>query len=374
VFFTFFSLVCLSIWQIDFVASQQRFLVAVLAYLLPFFSALIFFSLFTWNALKIPEILSFICYTESGTILRMCSVGAKGTDLMMENRKSILPPTDDRLFKLLMTSPDLQPGLMDIISGIIRQPVAAVEVRNNELPTDDVNDKQERLDVNCVTGDGRQVNLEMQASRMQELAGGQHENLKNKAVYYLCDLYATQSVKGKDYHNLAKTYQVTFCTYTVFPERESFVNEFSLRNEEGEALSDAVTVVFVELSKLDRILSKPVEQMTSLEMWSIFLQYADKPEQEKIVQQVAEAKGEIKMALEVLINVSQDERERAINRSRRMYQTDLESNMNTALERGRIEGRAENQRNVVLNMRSKGLDDATIAEITGYSAEEVRRI
>ncbi|MDR3288888.1 MAG: Rpn family recombination-promoting nuclease/putative transposase [Peptococcaceae bacterium] len=293
---------------------------------------------------------------------------------MMENRKSILPPTDDRLFKLLMTSPDLQPGLMDIISGIIRQPVAAVEVRNNELPTDDVNDKQERLDVNCVTGDGRQVNLEMQASRMQELAGGQHENLKNKAVYYLCDLYATQSVKGKDYHNLAKTYQVTFCTYTVFPERESFVNEFSLRNEEGEALSDAVTVVFVELSKLDRILSKPVEQMTSLEMWSIFLQYADKPEQEKIVQQVAEAKGEIKMALEVLINVSQDERERAINRSRRMYQTDLESNMNTALERGRIEGRAENQRNVVLNMRSKGLDDATIAEITGYSAEEVRRI
>jgi hypothetical protein len=36
------------------------------------------------------------------------------------------------------------------------------------------------------------------------------------------------------------------------------------------------------------------------------------------------------------IYVSQDERERAINRSRRTYQTDLESNLNTALERGRI--------------------------------------
>ncbi|MDR0380880.1 MAG: hypothetical protein LBH86_02620, partial [Oscillospiraceae bacterium] len=62
--------------------------------------------------------------------------------------KSILPPTDDRLFKLLMTSPDLRPGLADIISSIIRQPVAQVEIRNNELPTDDVDDKMERLDVN----------------------------------------------------------------------------------------------------------------------------------------------------------------------------------------------------------------------------------
>jgi predicted transposase/invertase (TIGR01784 family) len=288
--------------------------------------------------------------------------------------KDILPPTDDRLFKLLMTSPDLKPGLMDIISGIIRQPVAAVEVRNNELPTDDTNDKLERLDVNCVTDDGSQINLEMQASRMEELPGGKHKNLRNKAVYYLCDLYSTQSLKGKEYYRLAKTYQVTFCAYTVFPEREHFVNEFALRNEDGEALSDAVTVMFVELSKLDKILRKPVEQMTSLEMWSIFLQYADKPEHEDLVRQVTEAKGEIKMAMEALINVSQDERERAVNRSRRIYQTDLESNLNTAADRGRIEGGEAKQRSVILNMRAKGFDDATIAEIAGCSVEEVRRI
>jgi hypothetical protein len=91
-----------------------------------------------------------------------------------------------------MTSPELQPGLADIIASIVGQPVREVTVRNNELPTDDMDDKQERLDVNCVTDDGRQVNLEMQASRMAELPGGQHENLKNKSVYYLCDLFSTQ--------------------------------------------------------------------------------------------------------------------------------------------------------------------------------------
>ncbi|MDR0380939.1 MAG: Rpn family recombination-promoting nuclease/putative transposase, partial [Oscillospiraceae bacterium] len=180
------------------------------------------------------------------------------------------------------------------------------------------------------TDDGRQVNLEMQASRIEELPGGEHENLKNKSVYYLCDLYATQSVRGKDYNKLAKTYQVTFCTYTVFPARKSFYNEFILRNEEGEQLSDAITSVFVELSKLEDILQKPVEKMTALEQWAVFLQYADKPDRRDIVDRIAEAKGEIKMALNTLIHVSQDERERAINRSRRMWQTDMESNLNTS--------------------------------------------
>jgi predicted transposase/invertase (TIGR01784 family) len=297
--------------------------------------------------------------------------------------KSILPPTDDRIFKLLMTSPDLQPCLADLISGIIGTTVRKTVVRNNELPTDDTNDKNERLDVNCVTDDGRQVNIEMQASHMEEPAGGNHENLRNKAVYYLCDLYSTQSVKGLDYNKLAKTYQITFCTYTIFSGRNDFVNKFTMRNEEGEALSDAVTVVFAELSKLGKILQKPVKDMTSLEMWSVFLQYADKPDQRKIVAQVAGAKEEIKMAMDALIHVSQDERERAINRSRRMWQTDYESDMNTARENGRMEGHAEGhaeglaegsnekQKNVILNMRAQGFDDTVIAKAAGCALEEV---
>jgi predicted transposase/invertase (TIGR01784 family) len=288
--------------------------------------------------------------------------------------KSILPPTDDRLFKLLMTSPELRPGLADIISSIIRQPVADVEIRNNELPTDDVDDKQERLDINCVTDDGRQVNLEMQASRIEELPGGAHDNLKNKSVYYLCDLFSTQSVKGKDYNKPAKTYQVTFCAYTVFPGRESFVNEFTLRNEDGEPLADAITVVFVELSKLEGVLRKPVEEMTSLEMWAIFLQYADKPEKKEIIERVAEAKGEIKMALNTLIHVSQDERERAINRSRRMWQTDMESNLNTAKESGIIKGKTEMALAIAKNLLMLGLPAAQIVKATGLSESEVEKL
>ena len=43
----------------------------------------------------------------------------------------ILPPSDDRVFKLLLTSPDSKPVLIDLISAIIGQKVSNVEVRNN---------------------------------------------------------------------------------------------------------------------------------------------------------------------------------------------------------------------------------------------------
>ena len=102
----------------------------------------------------------------------------------------ILPPSDDRVFKLLLTSPDAKPVLIDLISSIIKRPVVGVEVRNNEIPPSDTEEQAQRLDVNCRIDDGSQVDLEMQASRIQEDSDGRHQNLKGKSVYYLCDLHS----------------------------------------------------------------------------------------------------------------------------------------------------------------------------------------
>ena len=161
----------------------------------------------------------------------------------------ILPPSDDRVFKLILTSPDAKPVLMDLISSIIKRPVVGVEVRNNEIPPNDTEEKAQRFDVNCRIDDGSQVDLEMQASRIQEDSDGQHQNLKGKSIYYLCDLHSSQPSKGvRRYDRLAQTYQVTFCSYTVFPGRTDYVNSFSLRHDkDNELLSDAVHVVYVGL-------------------------------------------------------------------------------------------------------------------------------
>jgi predicted transposase/invertase (TIGR01784 family) len=93
----------------------------------------------------------------------------------------ILPPSDDRIFKLILTSPEGKPALMDLISATIKRPVIDVVVRNNELSHDDTEEKAARLDVNCRIDDGSQIDLEMQASHIEEMSG-EHKNLKGKSI------------------------------------------------------------------------------------------------------------------------------------------------------------------------------------------------
>jgi hypothetical protein len=64
--------------------------------------------------------------------------------------------------------------------------------------------------------------------------------------------------------------QITICGYTVFPEKIDFISRYSFADEDGHELSDAVGIVFVELSKLNRIMKKPAGEMTPAEMWSTF--------------------------------------------------------------------------------------------------------
>ena len=69
----------------------------------------------------------------------------------------ILPPSDDRVFKLILSPEESKPILKDLISSIIKRPVIDVEVRNSEIPPEDTHEKAERLDVNCRIDDGSQV-------------------------------------------------------------------------------------------------------------------------------------------------------------------------------------------------------------------------
>jgi len=247
----------------------------------------------------------------------------------------ILPPSDDRIFKVLLTHPDAKRVLIDIVSTVIERPVLDVKVRNNELPNMDMDEKAERLDVNCTIDGGDQVDVEMHSSAIEEI-DDQHTNFLNKSIYYLTDLHSSQASKGKKYYNLVRTYQVTFCGYPIFKEWPDFINRFSLRRPTGEQVSDQINMVIIELSKLNEIMKKPVKTLTAFEMWSLFLKYASDPVHRELMNEIIHVKEEIGMASTLLMEISKDERERAVFRSRRMAETDTASNILTAEARGEL--------------------------------------
>ena len=288
----------------------------------------------------------------------------------------ILPPSDDRVFKLILTSPEAKQGLMNLISSIIGRTVVDLALLPNELAPGDTEEKAERFDVNCKIDDGSQVNLEMQASHMIEDLDGQHRNLKGKSIYYLTDLHSSQPAKGlRRYDQLARSYQITFCSYTVFPDTPEYVNSFSLRHDiTGKLLSDAIRLTFVELSKLGEVVKKPVSDMTDLDKWSVFFQYAPDLEHRELVNKVIESEEVLQVAGDLLMSISQNERERAIYRSRRKFQTDLQSDLATAEDRGIAIGEKNRSIEIARNLLKIGLTADQIAVATGLTQAEVETL
>ena len=70
--------------------------------------------------------------------------------------------------------------------------------------------------------------------------------------------------------------------------------------------------------------------------------------------------------------VSQDERERTIDRSRRMYQTDMQSNIATAEDNGEKAKSLEVARNALRMNTTMPVTD--IVRLTGLTCEEVEKL
>ncbi|GHS89643.1 hypothetical protein AGMMS49957_13280 [Synergistales bacterium] len=81
-------------------------------------------------------------------------------------------------------------------------------------------------------------------------------------------------------------------------------------------------IIFIELSKLGQVLKKPVSEMTAIEMWSVFFAHANEPKYRSVLNELVNAKEEIKLASALLANISDDPVAVAHFLSRRKYQMD----------------------------------------------------
>jgi predicted transposase/invertase (TIGR01784 family) len=102
-------------------------------------------------------------------------------------------------------------------------------------------------------------------------------------------------------------------------------------------------------------------------MWGIFFGHGNEPEHRGLLKKMIAAKGEIRMASELLASISKDERERAHYRSRKMFRMDLEH----GLAASRKEGRNEKSREIALNLLNMGVPAPTVADATGLSPAEL---
>ena len=247
----------------------------------------------------------------------------------------------DNVFKAVFTrnTPASQGALSRLISALIGRDVTIVALSANEPPIDNLRDRQIRYDINCKAENGELVNVEM------SLNPASFEPVRLE--FYAGKLFTGQDIRGskKSFDDLQQSYQIAILAKERFFPDEAFFHTFEYYDPiRRMSLNGRSRIITLELSKLEKIIEKPINEMDAHEYWGIYFRYlTDKTKREKINQIITREEG-IAMASEVLINVSKDEIERSRLMSEYKYELDTQSRLVHAERQGEQKGRAEGRR------------------------------
>lgn len=281
-------------------------------------------------------------------------------------------PTQDYVFKRIFTADEKRSkiALIDFLNSVLEfeytNKIVELTVVNPEIPVDIVKRKKSIFDVRVKFNDGEQAIIEMQISNV--------DNFKKRSQFIISKAYVSQEIAGLDYNTLKKCYLICITNFVLLNSSQELVNDYRYRDKAGKDLSEDETIIFIELPKIDKIIHKPINEMSNLEMWAIFFRYVTDKSKRDILNTIINRKEGINMAVNVLDEISKNEQERIQYENELIFDLDIRSNVNRAKADGRAEGKAEGKVEVIKNALLKGLSIDMIAEITNFDIETIKKI
>lgn len=252
---------------------------------------------------------------------------------------------------------------------IPRNRITHVEIKNVELPPEEIDQKFSRLDLN-LTVDSRKVNIEMQVNK--EAA------YKERTLFYWAKLYSEDLESGEDYSELSQTICVNIINFNLF-DCDNYHSHFLLKEKErDEVMTDKLAIHFFELKKVGKF-----KKNKRMEDWLALINA--ETEGDLMTLQQSTVIPEIQKTIVILREMSADEqiREAASRREKRLH--DEATALNHARKegiaegeargraegevigeaRGRAEGRAERDAELAAIMREKGFTEEQIKGLLG---------
>lgn len=144
------------------------------------------------------------------------------------NDDFIMRPTVDVCFAGLMENPKVRKGFCAAILRVSPDKVKDTELLPTHLQREYAGDKLGILDVRVRLLDGLQINMEMQVKY--------YEFWDERALFYLCKMFAEQIKTGDSYEKLKKCIHVSILDFTHFPEDTDCYRTIGLVNRKTNAL------------------------------------------------------------------------------------------------------------------------------------------
>ena len=283
-------------------------------------------------------------------------------------KEELLDPKVDFVFKRIFGSekrPNILIAFLNAVFGTkgTEKEIIKVKIDNAEINKDWDEDKLSRLDVKATANNNKKINIEIQLKNQY--------NMTRRSLYYWSKLYSSQLKKGQEYGTLNKTVAINILNFNYLKGMEKYHNCFLLKEKEtNQILTDLEEIHFIELPKLDESKYQNQDDIDNkLIPWLLFL----KNPKSEVVKMIEERIKELKEAAETLEVLSHDEETRELYEARQKAIHDHISNIEGARKKGREEGRNEEKLELAKKLLDI-LDVETIAEKTGLSIEEVKKL
>ena len=284
--------------------------------------------------------------------------------------------TNDYIFKRLFSKKGNEDILKDLLEGILEIPIEKVEVMQEvELERVDIKDKLGVLDIKAIINENTTVDIEMQIA--------DEKNMIERTLYYWAGLYYTGLKRGQDYKLNNKVITINILMYNIFKEEKYHTIATIKEDENNEKITDKLEIHFIELPKF--LKSKEIGNK-KLRQWLDFI--------------CNKRKGEIEMAVrenEKIAKASQeweylrgDEAVKRMAFLREKWERDWNSGMHSAeeegiekgmkkgikkgIKEGEKRGKKLKTEEIAMKMLRKGIEGATIEEVTNLTLEEIEKI
>ncbi|MEG4145529.1 Rpn family recombination-promoting nuclease/putative transposase [Microcoleus sp. AT3-A2] len=277
-------------------------------------------------------------------------------------------PKTDYAFKKIFASSESKEILISFLNALIYEgnpTIQDLEIINQNLPRQLESLKDTYLDVTAKLDDGTLVIIEILVLNVQYSG--------NRVLYNAATTYAFQLQRGEGYRMLKPLIALTITDFEMFRNSPNLISRFVYKEVKSNLNypEDAMNLVFIELPKFHKEASQ-LETLT--DKWIYFMKYA------RILSEVPEtidSVPEIHKAFDLANQARLSREEVEVLERREQFIHDQQGVIIKAVEEARQAARQERIRKETLAIARQllsQLDNATIAQVTGLSVEDVQNL
>jgi len=211
------------------------------------------------------------------------------------------------------------------------------------------------VDVKATLDNDTKVIIEMQVLN--------HKGFEKRVLYNMAKNYSVQLNNAEDYQLLNPVIALSIVDFIMFDNTPKTITNFKLLEKEAFInYSDDIELIFIELPKFTKTLS----QLHNLqEKFIYFIKNAGE------LNLIPKELNDISKALNTINEATLTKEELELQHKRKEFISVQKSSIELAKEQGIEQGIEQEKLNIAKNSIIQGLNDQTIAMITGLSVEEI---